>query len=100
MNNNGITSTIDLTICSSNLLNKIETKALPGHGSDHRPILTTVNITPEIVTKTKRPKWKIDPKKWEKWREELPSLTLTDVHNSTEEENNSFVKTILETSSK
>ena len=96
MNNNGIVSTIDLTICSSNLLNKIETKALPGHGSDHRPILTTVNIAPEIVSKTKRPKWIIDPKKWTRWREVIPPLT--EAHNSTDEENKSFVKTIIDTS--
>ena len=66
MNNNGITSTLDLTICSNNLLNKIETKALPGHGSDHRPILTRVNITPDTTTNSKRPKWKLDHKKWAK----------------------------------
>ena len=85
MNNNGITSTIDLTICSSNLLNKIETKTLPGRGRDHRPVLTTINIAPEIASRTKRPKWKIDDKKWAKWREGIPPLT--EAYNTTDKEN-------------
>ena len=95
MNNTGITSTIDLTICSSNILNKIETRSLADRGSDHLPILTTVNLIPETVTRTKRPKWKLNDEKWSKWRDDIPQIT--EVHNTVEEENNDFTNKIINT---
>ena len=46
-NRSGKTSTLDLTICSNNILHSIETHSLADYGSDHRPVLTTVNLIPE-----------------------------------------------------
>ena len=87
-NNNGRTSTIDLTLCSPNLLPLVETISMAGHGSDHYPIHTKVNITPEKITRTKRPKWKLKEDKWDEWRDRIPQAE--EYHETTEAGDRAF----------
>ena len=49
-NYKGETSTLDLTFCSPNLIHLINVSSLADHGSDHLPILTKVDLTPEKLT--------------------------------------------------
>ena len=51
-------STIDLSFGSNNLIQVCNTTALAGIGSDHYPVLTTVNLAPDTISRTKRKKWK------------------------------------------
>ena len=65
------TSTIDLTLCSNNLIQVIETSALADSGSDHFPILNKILLAPDPKTREKRKKWKIIEKKMGTWKSKL-----------------------------
>ena len=94
----GNTSTLDLTICSNNILYAIETNSLADHGSDHLPVLTTVNLIPEKLTKTKRPKWKLNDKKWGNWAKDVAKETK--IHNTVQEENIAFTQNLTNAAEK
>ena len=96
-NNAGGTSTLDLTICSSNILHAIETKSLADSGSDHQPVLTTVHLAPKTTTRSKRPKWKLDDKKWTSWKKKLPTISI---YNTVEEESQAFTDSIINKANK
>ena len=97
-NNNGRTSTLDLTLCSPNLLPIIETKPMASHGSDHYPVHTKINITPEKVIRTKRPKWKLKEDKWDEWREEIP--LSEEYHDTVEAGDQAFGNSLKEPANK
>ena len=97
-NSRGATSTLDLTLCSSNLVHLIEVKVMPDSGSDHFPILTKLNLTPETVIKEKRPKWKITNDRWEIWAENIEELT--EVYENSEELNKAFTKSLTDAANK
>ena len=72
-------STIDLTLCSNNLIQVIKTSALADSGSDHFPILNTISLAPDPKTREKRKKWKIIDKKMGEWKSKLkPSENTSD----------------------
>ena len=50
----GKTSTIDLCLCSSNLLPDIEVRDIPCTGSDQYPIRVTLATEPERITRGKK----------------------------------------------
>ena len=80
----GKTSTIDLTLCSNNLIQICETKTLTDHyGSDHTPVKTTIHLTPDKKIKKRRQKWKVDDKKWEAWS--TKTTKHLEVEHTTEE---------------
>ena len=97
-NNRGITSTLDLTLCSSNLIHITSTKALADHGSDHFPVLTKLYLAPEKVTKEKRPKWIITEDKWNIFQENIEEQT--EVYEHSEDLNKAFTKSIKKAASK
>ena len=72
-------STLDLTLCSNNLIQVTETSSLACRGSDHYPILTKLGLAPDPKTREKRKKWKILDKKISLWQSKLnPSETVSD----------------------
>lgn len=59
-------STIDLTFCSNNLIQVIQTtSALACTRSDHYPISNVIGLAPDPKSREKRKKWKILGKKME-----------------------------------
>ena len=93
-NNNGGKTTLDLTLCSPNLLHITETTSFSDYGSDHLPVHTKISLAPEKVTNTKRQQWKLKEDKWEKWKKEI---TITrEYHDTVEEGNEAFVSSIRE----
>lgn len=65
------TSTLDLSLCSNNLINISSTTLLGDSGSDHDPVQTMVQIKPDKIIRTSQPKWKIKDNKWQKWKDEI-----------------------------
>ena len=65
-------STLDLSLCSNNLIHISETSLLKDLGSDHTPVLTTVRVKPDMCTRKRRPKWKISDAIWSYWKASVP----------------------------
>ena len=66
----GTTSRPDLTIISADIFDETEIKVLDDIGSDHRPILTTVNLDKPSPKETRKTLWNFRKANWEKFREE------------------------------
>ena len=64
----GKTSTLDLSMCSNNLIQTCQVTQLPCHGSDHYPICTKIALAPDLISKKKRPQWKITDDSWVEWK--------------------------------
>jgi exonuclease III len=73
----GKLSTIDLTLTSSVLAISASIKTGPDLGSDHIPIILTLNTTP-ARTSNQAPNWIIDDSLWLEWNHALDSA-LTEV---------------------
>ena len=87
-------STIDLTLCSNNLIQIIQTSALADSGSDHFPILNKIDLAPDPKIREKRKKWKIIEKKMDTWKSKLePSNNTSDDIDILEE---AFTKSLTE----
>ena len=56
----------------SSIINISDTKLLGDSGSDHDPVLTTVNLKPDKIVRSRRPKWKIKENKWKLWEDNVP----------------------------
>ena len=65
-------STLDLSLCSNNLIDISTTKLLGDSGSDHDPVQTTVQIKPDKRVRMRRPKWKLKEDKWSVWKDNVP----------------------------
>jgi hypothetical protein len=66
----GKSSTIDLFISSSCLALNASTSLCPFSGSDHLPIITTLNADP-IRSASKSPSWILPRAKWPSWNADL-----------------------------
>ena len=93
-NNNGGKTTLDLTLCSPNLLHIIETFSYADYGSDHLPVQTKLSIAPYKIKRTKRPQWKLKEDKWKEWKDTIP--ITAEYHESVEEGNKAFTSSIKE----
>jgi ribonuclease HI/exonuclease III len=62
----GKISTIDLTMTSSELASSATISIGPSLGSDHLPIILTLNTTPARISR-QPPKWIINENKWGDW---------------------------------
>ena len=82
------TSTLDLSLCSNNLINISDTTLLGDSGSDHDPVLTTVRIKPDKIVRRRRPKWKLKEDKWPIWKSNVPPQQVAP--SSLEEEAKNF----------
>ena len=91
-------STLDLSICSINLINISETKLLGDSGSDHDPVLTIIDIKPDKFLRKRRPKWKIKENNWEKWKDNIPSQRVAP--ESIEEEASNFGELLTKAANK
>ena len=88
-------STLDLSLCSNNLIHICETKLLKDLGSDHTPVLTTVRVKPEKFIKKRRPKWKLKGAIWSYWKTQVPPQDT--FFDTVEEEAKNLSKTITDT---
>ena len=91
-NNNGGKTTLDLTLCSPNLLHIIETFSHADFGSDHLPVHTKLNTAPYKIRRSKRPQWKLKEDRWDRWREGIP--ITEEYHDNVEEGNKAFTSSI------
>ena len=73
----GKASTIDLTLSSSRLALGTTASLGPFMGSDHLPVLFTLDATPTRST-SRAPAWILDDKKWGPWNSDL-SKALNDL---------------------
>lgn len=78
-------STLDLTFMSAHLLPLSQIWTEPDLGSDHYPLLTTVGLTPCIVKRIVRPKWKFKSGCWNLWRKHLLEKEFVLSHNVDED---------------
>ena len=70
-------STLDLSLCSNNLIQLCETTLLGDSGSDHTPVLTTVRLRPDKKIRKRRRKWKLNETSWDTWKTKVdPQTTL------------------------
>ncbi|CAL4134526.1 unnamed protein product, partial [Meganyctiphanes norvegica] len=83
---NADTSTIDLILCPQHYLPIVNAMTMADLGSDHTPILNTIELYPEQQKLGKRPKWIFDINKWDLW--------LQDVENYVERENHTIPEEI------
>ena len=88
-------STLDLAFCSNNLIQISETSLLKDLGSDHTPVLTTVNVIPDMTTRRLRPRWKLKAANWPQWKNTVPPQAS--VPDNVEDEANNFTKVLFET---
>ena len=87
-------STIDLTLCSNNLIQIIQTSALADSGSDHFPVLNKIELAPDPKTREKRKRWKDLDKKMGSWQSKLKSSNnISDNVDILEEE---FTKSLID----
>ena len=87
-------STLDLTLCSNNLIQITETSILGDSGSDHLPVRTKVQLAPDLKVREKRKKWKIIESKITLWQSKLhPTETTSDDIDVLE---NEFTKSLIE----
>ena len=93
-NRTGKSSTIDLAMCSNNLIHVAETILLPDAGSDHMPVKITLALTPDTITRRKRRMWKIKAGKIPEWIRAVQPLRTTANDIETEAEN--FTKTLTD----
>ena len=93
----GESSTLDLLLCTPRLIPYIETKTTRGLGSDHEPILSTITLEPDIAERGKRPKWILEKKNFNEWREELRTMPAA-VRDELNEQQKQFTKEIIDTS--
>ena len=92
----GSTSTIDLIFCSPQYFPLTNTLTLADLGSDHTPILSTIEITPEQQQLGKRSKWVFNNEAWDLWLRDLENYT--EKGNLTiPEEAISFTQSLVET---
>ena len=74
----GETSTIDLVFCSRHYLTQFNVLTLADQGSDHTPLLNTVEIKLDTQILGKRPKWRFTEENWGLWLRDLdtrPAVT-------------------------
>ena len=83
-------STLDLSLCSNNLIDISETTLMGDSGSDHDPVLTTIRVKPDKIIRSRRPKWKLKEKNWPLWKKNVPPQVIAPT--SLEEEANNFGK--------
>ena len=81
-------STLDLSLCSNNLIDISNTILLGDSGSDHDPVQATVQIKPDKIVRTRRPKWKLTEDKWTAWKDNVPPQYAAPA--SLDEEANNF----------
>ena len=93
-NRTGKTSTLDLAMCSNNLIHVAETSLLEDSGSDHTPVKISLTLTPDTIKRRKRPKWKISDGKVKEWKEAVQPLTTITNNIGTEAE--TFTKTLTD----
>ena len=67
-------STLDLCFVSTGLYPLSQVELQPEMGSDHEPLLVTVNFTPSVARIKTRGRWKFDDDKWDKWKDSLPVI--------------------------
>ena len=83
----GNTSTIDLSMCSNNLIHACQVTQVACSGSDHYPISTKIALAPELIPKKKRPQWKFKEEGWSEWRSNLtPQEAVYDDIDTLEQE--------------
>ena len=80
----------DLTLVSANLEDRCTLKVLPCIGSDHKPILTTVNNKQESLKTQEKFRWNFRKANWSSYKsktdEEFMKMDLTEINvNSIEE---------------
>ena len=80
----GETSTIDLVFCPPELLHMFHILTLADLGSDHTPILSTIQIKPNIIPIGKRKKWIIEEKNIERWQQEVDNYPSENYENLNE----------------
>ena len=68
---NADTSTIDLILCPPHYLPLVNTITMADLGSDHTPLLNTIEIYPDHQKVGKRPKWIFKINKWDKWMQDV-----------------------------
>ena len=83
----GKTSTLDLAMCSNNLIHVTEISLLGDSGSDHTPVKISLALTPDTIQRRKRPKWKLKDNKIQEWKEAVQPLRTADNDIATEVEN-------------
>lgn len=93
-NRTGKTSTLDLAMCSNNLIHVAETFLLGDSGSDHMPVKISLLLTPDTVRRKKRPNWKIKEDKIPIWKNKVLPLRTADNEIGIEIEN--FTKSLIE----
>ena len=69
------TSTLDLTLCNPALLPSFDIKTIPDYGSDHDPVIATIEINPNKTIRGKRPRWKLENVNWQNWKTKLEKPT-------------------------
>ena len=69
-------STLDLAICSNNLIHISETALMGDLGSDHTPVMITVRVKPDKKIRTRRPKWKLKDASWSHWKNQVPPQVI------------------------
>ena len=72
-------STLDLTLVTSLLLDKVEVSVGRDLGSDHLPVMVNLKIYLETIPISRRPSWKIDDSKWSQWQ-----ISLGDISSQSE----------------
>ena len=90
----GKTSTLDLALCSNNLMQVCTTSEMADSGSDHTPIKSTLALRPDTKIKKKRKKWKLNDKKWEKYQKSI--TTVQSDEDTMETAANNFTKSLID----
>ena len=72
----GHTSTLDLSLCSANLLPRTLVTTLPDLGSDHLPVRIKLSLRPERRQRGKRRKWilNVNDTVWTTWQSTIAAL--------------------------
>ena len=89
----GKTSTLDLALCTNNLIQVCSTTEMADAGSDHTPINVTLSLRPDTLKRKKRKKWKIDDKKLKSYAKNIPTTQVGE--DSTEGAAKNFTRSLV-----
>ncbi|MCG8034496.1 MAG: reverse transcriptase-like protein [Candidatus Thiodiazotropha taylori] len=92
----GSTSAIDLTLVSAPLCGSSEWRVGDDTmGSDHFPILTSLNVNHKCVTQRPARRWKLDKADWDLFRQKLKNIKISLEGTNIDENNEIFVSEIM-----
>ena len=90
----GETSTIDLFLCPPSFLAKTNLLTVGDLGSDHTPVMATIQVTPDTQKFGKRPQWIFAEERWDNWVTDVERSIINP--GSVSEEVRNFTKALID----